>query len=321
MPPRVVRWRVSSIEKLEERLRQFPDDWAEWMVYADWLSERGDIRGELLAIENKLWAKDEPPRDAPEVEQSLWYADEIACEWLASHEDALDEDDVEDVDRFLELGRALLPLPTTPAAVRRLLSKRSHVLATLRPVEVDTPVPPSSLSLMALHDKLIESIIGWLSAAFDGVPVPDPGHRTIHQAEAADNYDSCDRSRDHTGRWQDLPDEHLLTNQWSLAHLDEQGIHYYYPALMCFTLRHLRGHHPDDNWITESHSYGLAPSGADLRDYQLGRFELFERHQRAAIYAFTIAAGYEASDAWARVAVAEKHEEAPAWFEIYSPDA
>ena len=85
-----------------------------------------------------------------------------------------------------------------------------------------------------------------------------------------------DRCRDHTGRCEDLPEQHLLDCNWSLPYLDEHGVHYYVPAVMCFDLR-----------------YGLAAPGGWL-------IESLE--QRATIAAYTLVSGNtKAFEAWGRV--------------------
>jgi uncharacterized protein (TIGR02996 family) len=35
-------------------VRARPNDWRSWLVYADWLTEQGDSRGELVALEHRL---------------------------------------------------------------------------------------------------------------------------------------------------------------------------------------------------------------------------------------------------------------------------
>ena len=35
-------------------VRRSPDDWDSWRVLADWLAERGDVRGELIGLEHRL---------------------------------------------------------------------------------------------------------------------------------------------------------------------------------------------------------------------------------------------------------------------------
>lgn len=129
-----------------------------------------------------------------------------------------------------------------------------------------------------------------------------------------------DRSGDHFGRWQDLPAEHLFESQWAIPHLDEQGVRYYFPAIMTLDLRHFPDGHPDDHWITESLGYSLQPSHGDLRGYQQSRLALLDRAQRATLYAYTLASrNDEAATAWARVFEAEHDGERGDWFELLSP--
>ena len=45
---------MSTNPALEAWIRAHPDDWDGWRVYADWLLEHGDIRGELVHLEHRL---------------------------------------------------------------------------------------------------------------------------------------------------------------------------------------------------------------------------------------------------------------------------
>ena len=38
---------------LLDRVRQHPEDWTNWLVFADWLTEQGDPRGELIGLEHR----------------------------------------------------------------------------------------------------------------------------------------------------------------------------------------------------------------------------------------------------------------------------
>ena len=279
-------------------LRSLPDDWGSWLVFADALSERGDDRGQFLVLEHR--AQD---------------IGALADDWMATWGNTLCADDGEQYKLFRRLA-TLATADITPDDLRPTFARPvSQLLALLEPGEsLGLPLSP----VFALQrERVVAAVLAWIDRAFDGVPVPDEDHRTIYQAEAADSYASCDRSRDHLGRWQDLPDAHLLENQWALAHLDEQGIHYYLPAVMSFALRDPPG---NDYWLTESLEYTLEPSSPDLRDYEQLRLALLDRAQRAAIYAFTLTRRYSnAAVAWARVFEAERTGERPDWFELYSP--
>ena len=50
-----------SREAIEARLRQQPDDWEAWLVYGDWLTERGDIRGRRIALAHQIETAPLPP--------------------------------------------------------------------------------------------------------------------------------------------------------------------------------------------------------------------------------------------------------------------
>ncbi|KIG16782.1 hypothetical protein DB30_04126 [Enhygromyxa salina] len=128
----------------------------------------------------------------------------------------------------------------------------------------------------------LADILDQIERAFDGVPYPVSG-RSLHQANAWDDYETCDDSRDHKGRWQDIPDAHFERCQWALAHLDVEGMHYYLPAAMSFTLR-TRDSGP--SILHESVVFTLQPSMGDLREYQRQRFARLTAPQRAAIYGF-----------------------------------
>lgn len=39
---------------LEQAIRSDPESWEPWLVFADWLSERGDARGRLISLEHRL---------------------------------------------------------------------------------------------------------------------------------------------------------------------------------------------------------------------------------------------------------------------------
>jgi uncharacterized protein (TIGR02996 family) len=284
--------------ELVAHLRSLPDDWPTWLVYADALSERGDVRGQLLVLAHH----DATARELEDLED----------EWMITWGDRLPYGDRAAYDWH----RQLAPLGRrAPSDLRPIFSRPiSQLLALLELDERVDLSPPFELH----QQHVIEATLAWIDRAFDGVPAPDRDHRTLYQAEAADNYEGCDRSRDFLGRWQELPDEQLLANQWALAHLDEQGIRYYAPAVMTFALRH--PHHDDDRWLTESFEYTLQRSSRELRDYQRERFSLFDREQRAAIYAFAVVRRHTAAaKAWSRVFEAERDEARSDWFEIFSP--
>src|SRR5262245_58523773 len=44
---------MSEVAALQARLRESPEDWQSWLVYADWLLDQGDIRGSLVQLERR----------------------------------------------------------------------------------------------------------------------------------------------------------------------------------------------------------------------------------------------------------------------------
>jgi hypothetical protein len=154
------------------------------------------------------------------------------------------------------------------------------------------------------------SVLALVEQAFDGVAAPDADHRTLYQAEAWDSYEKIDQRRDHRGRWQDLPDAHIQSCNNALYHVDEQGIQYYLPAIMCHFIRSPRNR----NWmIHDCLFYILRPNVGDLKTHQRREFSLLTAPQRAAILAFLEYAEVPEQDVipWRRVVEAG---DASDWF-------
>ena len=212
-----------------------------------------------------------------------------------------------------------------------------------------------------LHDRHAQSeyLCQVIALAFDGIPPPDEHHVTLHEAECADSGlslrsnpslfaelfepepdqgpaptdDAFPARPGHFGRWQELPDQHVVACQFALPRLDEQGMHYYLPAIMTFLLRRsgecdddgyqaFGGHLADDGpW----RGFGYQPpvdavSGSAAADYDgavsYGRaLRLFDRQQRRALGLFL---RFHVADpslraGWQRVLDAELQEERPDW--------
>ena len=117
------------------------------------------------------------------------------------------------------------------------------------------------------------------------------------------------------GRWQDLPESHILECRWALSHLDERGLHYYLPALMVHYLRTPRTHHTE---IHHSLRYTLPPTRGELRDFQKRRFSLLTLAQREAILAWVEYVGLDdvVIASWRR---ATAKGDDPHWFEAFNP--
>jgi len=128
-----------------------------------------------------------------------------------------------------------------------------------------------------------------IERAFDGVVFPGPAHRSLFQAEATDSYRDCDQSRDHKGRWQDLPRDHLLACQFALPHLRAESLPYYLPAILSFVVReHDREPPGGAGWIFETVADHLRFKLHDpeMCDHHAERHRLLTRDQLAAIATF-----------------------------------
>ncbi|AKU96497.1 hypothetical protein AKJ09_03161 [Labilithrix luteola] len=165
-------------------------------------------------------------------------------------------------------------------------------------------------ALESQEQERVERTLEVIERAFDGVPPPDHEHRTLHQAEAWDVYRIVDQGGDHNGRWQDLPESHILECTQAFPHLDEQGIQYYLPAFMSHFIRTPRAR---EQWSYTSLLFTLQPSTGDLKAHQRRRFSLLTHLQRKAIVAYLehIEAPEKALLPWRRVVEAGDD---PDWF-------
>ena len=60
------------------------DDWDAWRVFADWLTDRGDARGELIAIEHRLGVEALAADEQLSLQQRVHALTEAhQVEWLA----------------------------------------------------------------------------------------------------------------------------------------------------------------------------------------------------------------------------------------------
>jgi uncharacterized protein (TIGR02996 family) len=63
---------MSAIPELEAHLREHPEDWESWLVYADWLTDQDDMHGQLIRLEHRLGVSPEMPRrEREELERSV----------------------------------------------------------------------------------------------------------------------------------------------------------------------------------------------------------------------------------------------------------
>jgi hypothetical protein len=184
-------------------------------------------------------------------------------------------------------------------------------------------VPSGQTDVPDAVPALWSSLIAPIEAAFDGVPPPDAHHRSLFDAEAADNYASYDGPHRHRGPWQSIPAAHLKACQWAIPHLDAQGIAYYLPAIVTADLK--RRLWPDqwfDGWLFDSLQFSLTPGRGDhLRDYSRDRLSVLDAPQRAAIAAYVQAVSDEpdARAAWAAVLRHDISGDDGHWFDVWWP--
>lgn len=277
------------------------DDWSQWLAYANWLTAQGDVRGQLLVLESQLAL--DPENSERQLEFDLhadaWYEDEHG----------ISDDDDQMLYLYLKLVQGMRRFGNqVPPAFSALLTVPASRLIAIaaRGENLEGHFSP----ILEQHEKKVhQGLIDWIEQAFDGIPAPGEGHLTLYQAEAADDYAKCDRSRDHLGRWQELPEQHLLDCQWALAYLDEQGIAYYLPAVMCFACRYSFA--SPDGWLTESLSYKLAAPE------QCEYFKVLSWQQRATVCAYAAASGdTDAFNVWIQLIEAEKEVALEDWYTI-----
>lgn len=125
-----------------------------------------------------------------------------------------------------------------------------------------------------------------IEEAFDGVRYVGPDSLSLYQAQAADDYSTCDQSRDHKGRWQDTPFEHFLDCPNALSFLDAKGLQYYLPALMSYSLSKFD---VDDGYLIFEfllYAFDVYRSHDTLYEHSKERFHLFTLKQKQAVAAF-----------------------------------
>lgn len=133
----------------------------------------------------------------------------------------------------------------------------------------------------------MEPPVDEINSAFDGVERPK--ELTLHVAEEHDNYDysndAIHRAKDYDGRWQDVPDEHLLRCHSGLTHLGADGLPFYLPAAMIWVLKNFRD---TNELLLDWTIYQLAPNRENTRlsEHYDSRFQLFTSAQWHACRSF-----------------------------------
>lgn len=132
----------------------------------------------------------------------------------------------------------------------------------------------------------IEELIEIIEKAFDGVPQPEDV--TLHVAQAHDNYDydhdKEHRRKDHIGRWQDIPNEHIKKCQSALSFVNKIGMQFYLPAYMIWCLKNFGSEE-----VSSAHTlYSLDnyAKDANLAEHHKELFSLFTPEQLSACAVF-----------------------------------
>ena len=63
--------RNAAVRSLEDQLRRDPEDWEGWRVYADWLIDHGDPRGELTHLHLRLATEQHDPAEIRALQEHL----------------------------------------------------------------------------------------------------------------------------------------------------------------------------------------------------------------------------------------------------------
>jgi hypothetical protein len=116
--------------------------------------------------------------------------------------------------------------------------------------------------------------------------VGQPGEITLHVAEAHDSrdYDNdlLHRKKDHLGRWQDIPEEHIERCQNALSHVGKTSLLYYLPAYMIWHLRR-RDQRPVDHTFF---ALDRGTSSSAMIAHQKEKYSLFTAAQLSVVAAY-----------------------------------
>ena len=104
---------------------------------------------------------------------------------------------------------------------------------------------------------------------------------TLHVANAHDNldYENDDKYKklDYYWNWKDIPEKDFLKCPYALAYLEPDGLKYYIPKLMIWTIDN---YEKNVELIMEYLIYTLCPSKSQLECHN--RFKLFDENQNIA---------------------------------------
>ncbi|MFM9949929.1 MAG: O-acetyl-ADP-ribose deacetylase [Saprospiraceae bacterium] len=128
-------------------------------------------------------------------------------------------------------------------------------------------------------------LIQQIETAFAGVPFP---RETWAQADLRDDYIDhgpqweAAYANAWKGPWKDMPETELRPAS-AISFLKPDGMRYYYPACMCYCLRHFQDNDPGN--LFESTLFA-AEKRVGLEAYFEERFSLFDDAQRSAVAGF-----------------------------------
>ena len=169
------------------------------------------------------------------------------------------------------------------------------------------------------RDRHRDALVDRIEAAFDGASPPPAGHRSLLEAEAWDGYEQANRSGEHLGRWQDLPEELLHRCSNALTYLDGHGFRYYLPAIMTARLRPGLLPHRGEPMICDSLDFALLPDRGDAgaRRHALEQLGRLSPEQRRVVADYVVLTHDEslARDRWRRAAAVEGAR----WFDVWWP--
>jgi hypothetical protein len=133
------------------------------------------------------------------------------------------------------------------------------------------------------RDAIVREIVG----AFDGVRRGDG--ISLHEAQVIEDHGSDNervraRTLDAAERWQDVPGADIEAAYDILSFLDAAGFRYYLPAYMVWSLENFE---TSESRSVDHTIYSLAlHEEPRLRQWQLGRFSVFDPRQAKAIARF-----------------------------------
>jgi hypothetical protein len=133
---------------------------------------------------------------------------------------------------------------------------------------------------MVLNPTVIQATIVEIEDAFSGLDPPGDAQllhpQCMDDGDIADFYGELDRRQ--------LSDDTIIGNYAAPSFFSAEAFQYYMPAFMIWSLRH----HDTIEYAPESTLRALDPTsgGPGLYEFQVSKYALFTRRQRAAVIRF-----------------------------------